>query len=310
MWRDARILMCGDFNMVDADADCTTASSLISSQERMVWKEILDKLHCNDLWNFIGGHTIRFTFHSRSHKKAMSRLDRCYYSHIQNLDATSTMWIDATMLLSYHNPLLIDLRKPQWSSCIPDKLFRIPLRLNHSWLKTSMFKYHSWLKTSMFKSKVCNLIQYVLSLKISACMKWEVFVLDKGILRNGNSIAAFCTEHFRNLFAASYSSDEAWLSSVQELLAFTPRTLDSHMAAACEKSISEEEVFLALKLLKNGKAPGMDGITKEFVLAFWPFLKTLLREVSNEIWVEEKMPYSFKLGKVKLIPKLGIPKRI
>ncbi|KAH7424374.1 hypothetical protein KP509_11G005000 [Ceratopteris richardii] len=143
-------------------------------------------------------------------------------------------------------------------------------------------------------------------------LKLQISMLetDGGTLRDGNSIAAYCTEHFRNLFASSFKCDEAWFTIVQELLAFTPRPLDSHMAAACEKTISEEEVFMALKLLKNGKASGMDGITKEFVLAFWPFLKTLLREVCSEIWVEEKMPYSFKLGKIKLIPKLDVPRRI
>ncbi|KAH7441137.1 hypothetical protein KP509_03G026800 [Ceratopteris richardii] len=389
--------------MVDAEVDCTTSSSFISSQESLIWKEILYELHCKDLWNSIGGHTIRYTFHSRSHKKAMSRLDRCYYSHIHNLDAASSMWIDATMLLSDHNLLVIDLREPQWSSCVPGKLSRIPLRINNSWLHTSMFKF-----------EVCSLIQHVLSLKVSACMKWEVFVLgmqdvirncgkffsnvlksakleaeqiiltmtekvDAGqllsdkeydklcdayaclqiiennaiqsakirarctevtdlhansrcffdflrakhfrlhismlethslYLRDGDSIVAYCSDHFRNLFAATYKSDEAWFTSLQDLLAFTPQKLDSHIAAACEKSISEEEVFMALKLLKNGKAPGMDGISKEFVLAFWPSLKDLLLNVCNEIWMQEKMPYSFKLGKVKLIPKVDVPKRI
>ncbi|KAH7444776.1 hypothetical protein KP509_02G091000 [Ceratopteris richardii] len=65
--RNARILMCGDFNMVDVNIDCTTASSLISSQENSIWTEILEVLNCKDLWESIGGHTLRFTFHSRSH---------------------------------------------------------------------------------------------------------------------------------------------------------------------------------------------------------------------------------------------------
>ncbi|KAH7444211.1 hypothetical protein KP509_02G069700 [Ceratopteris richardii] len=70
------------------------------------------------------------------------------------------------------------------------------------------------------------------------------------------------------------------------------------MAAACEASITGGEIFLALGSLKNGKVPGLDGLTKEFVLAFWSSFK------------DQRMPYSFKQGKIKLIPKVEIPKWI
>ncbi|KAH7285573.1 hypothetical protein KP509_33G034500 [Ceratopteris richardii] len=82
------------------------------------------------------------------------------------------------------------------------------------------------------------------------------------------------------------------------------------LAASCEKNISEEEFFMALQSLKNGKAPGLDGIIKEFVMAFWPLLKNLILDVCNEIWKDQKIPYSFKMGKIKLIPKMEVPRRI
>ncbi|KAH7285106.1 hypothetical protein KP509_33G013100 [Ceratopteris richardii] len=326
-------------------------------------------LNCRDLWGYIGGHTLRFTYHSRSHKKAMSRLDRCYYSQVSTLNGASKMWVDATVLLSDHSPLLVSLTEVDWSSCIPFNLSRIPLRVNHTWMQTSLFK-----------SKVKTLIQLVLSLRVSACMKWEFLVVklqdiirecgitfsrilnaakheaqqcislmvervdsghllsqedysqfckaykclelienqaiksskvrarctevndlhanskcffyflrfkhlkdtishlevDGSIVNDGNAIAEICSEHFRNLFAASYKSDDAWFEALHASLAYTPQLLDSHMAASCEKIISEEEVFMALQSLKNGKAPGLDGITKEFVIAFWPLLKNLV----------------------------------
>ncbi|KAH7373792.1 hypothetical protein KP509_17G075200 [Ceratopteris richardii] len=290
-----------------------------------------------------------------------------------------------------------------WESCIPSNFHKIPLRLNLAWLHTSLFK-----------SKVHTLIQKVLSLEISACMKWESFVegmqevirecgkcfaaaLAKGkveaeqmilcmstkvdsrkllseaeymrlcdayrclqiiennaiqsskvrarytkvndlhanskcffdslrtkrfkdtittietdglTLHDGNIIAEFCSLHFKKLFAASFAEDDAWFSSLQDSLEFTPQMIDSHMADACEKGITEEEVFLALQSLKNGKAPGIDGITKEFMAAFWPSLKTLVLDVCNEIWRDQRMPYTFKLGKIKLIPKVQVPKRM
>ncbi|KAH7298345.1 hypothetical protein KP509_25G038400 [Ceratopteris richardii] len=63
---------------------------------------------------------------------------------------------------------------------------------------------------------------------------------------------------------------------------------------------------MALHSLKNEKAPRLDGLTKEFVMRFWPSLKTLIMDVCNEIWRDQKMPYSFKQGKMKLIPKLDM----
>ncbi|KAH7423061.1 hypothetical protein KP509_12G037700 [Ceratopteris richardii] len=333
----------------------------------------------------------------------MSRLDRCYYSHVSTLNAASTIWVDAIMLLSDHNPILISFCESDWNSSILDKLGRSPLRLNHSWLQTSLFR-----------ARVEKLIQQALALKSSACMKWEFLVIhiqdvirecgkyfanilrtsrvgaehlivlmsekvdsgellsendyarlcdayrclhliesnaiqsskvrarctevndlhansecffdflrtkrakstisllqfDGQTLRDGNSIADACTQHFGKLFAATYAMGDAWFSSLQESLAHTPHVLDSRTADICEKPIREEEVFLALGSLKNGKAPGMDGLTKEFILSFWSSLKILTLDVCNEIWRDQKMPYSFKLGKIKLIPKVDVPKQM
>ncbi|KAH7446665.1 hypothetical protein KP509_01G067600 [Ceratopteris richardii] len=174
LWENARIVMFGDFNMVETDTDCTKVPSLISSREKGLWNEILDSLKCNDLWGYIGGHSIRYTFHSRSHKKAMSRLDRCYYSHISVLFPASKMWIDATMLLSDHSPLLVHLVDSSWIASIPDRLHRIPLRINHAWIRTSLFK-----------TKVDDLIQQVLTLKLSASLKWEALVVGmQGVIRD------------------------------------------------------------------------------------------------------------------------------
>ncbi|KAH7281705.1 hypothetical protein KP509_36G059500 [Ceratopteris richardii] len=382
-WSSGRILMCGDFNMVDVDTDFTTPSSFISTQESLIWNEIVEALNCRDLRRLIGRHTLRYTFHSRSHRNAMSRLDRCYYSHVSTLHTTSTMWIDAMVLLSYQNPILISLQESDWNICIPDKLHRIPMRLNHAWFKTSVFK-----------SRVEDLIQQALTLKTSACMKWEFIVshmqdvirecgkyfvnvlktakvgaehiivlmsekIDSGellserdynrlcdayrclqliennaiesskarakcvevndlhanskcffdflrtkraksaisslevdgqLLCDGNSIALACTEHFEKLFAASHTMDDAWFSYLKESLDYTPQVLDTRAAEALEKHITEEEVFIALCSLKNGKAPGMDGLTKEFVISFWPSLKELTIDVCNEIWRDQKMP--------------------
>ena len=50
----------------------------------------------------------------------------------------------------------------------------------------------------------------------------------------------------------------------------------------CEGAISTEELFLALKGLQTDKAPGSDGLSMEFYLAFWDELGDSLSLVLNE----------------------------
>ncbi|KAH7433733.1 hypothetical protein KP509_07G083200 [Ceratopteris richardii] len=77
---------------------------------------------------------------------------------------------------------------------------------------------------------------------------------------NTISLLEACSNHFKNLLAASYSTDDSWFAALHDALMHTPQCLDSRMAAACETSITEEEIFFALGSLKNGKAPGLDEI--------------------------------------------------
>ena len=51
---------------------------------------------------------------------------------------------------------------------------------------------------------------------------------------------------------------------------------------SCEGIITTEELFVALKGLQTGKAPGSDGLPAEFYLAFWDDLGDSLCRVLNE----------------------------
>ena len=46
-------------------------------------------------------------------------------------------------------------------------------------------------------------------------------------------------------------------------------TLDGNDATTCEAKVTLEETSAALNKMKNGSAPGYDGITTEFTKFFW-----------------------------------------
>ena len=76
---------------------------------------------------------------------------------------------------------------------------------------------------------------------------------------------------------------------------------------ALEEDIKEEEVEYILSHLPSDKSPGWDGITNEFFKSFLHELKAPLTKIFQEIWSSGKMPDSWKVGLVKLIPKVASP---
>ncbi|KAJ8335368.1 hypothetical protein SKAU_G00387100 [Synaphobranchus kaupii] len=69
--------------------------------------------------------------------------------------------------------------------------------------------------------------------------------------------------------------------------------------------IKREEVREALSSLKNGKAPGRDGIPKEVYSAFWDIMSDDLVELFNEIGRRGEMPLSMREGIIHLLHKKG-----
>ena len=51
---------------------------------------------------------------------------------------------------------------------------------------------------------------------------------------------------------------------------------------SCESLLTKRECWEALSLIKNGKSPGNDGLTKEFYVCFFDEINQFLIETSNE----------------------------
>jgi len=66
-----------------------------------------------------------------------------------------------------------------------------------------------------------------------------------------------------------------------------------------------DEIKLAIKNLKNCKAPGIDGIVAEYLKTDLDFLTEKIHELMNLIWKTEKIPKSWTRGLIIKIPKAG-----
>jgi len=71
----------------------------------------------------------------------------------------------------------------------------------------------------------------------------------------------------------------------------------------CELQINVSECAKELKLLKNGKTPGIDGLPTEFYKFFWSSIKNLVTDSINYSFQHGEMSYSQRLGVITLIPK-------
>ncbi len=73
----------------------------------------------------------------------------------------------------------------------------------------------------------------------------------------------------------------------------------------CDEEITEKELNLAVKKLKDNKSPGNDGLTPEFYKSFWPTIKILFIQMINESFIEGELPDSLKKSILALLFKKG-----
>ena len=67
--------------------------------------------------------------------------------------------------------------------------------------------------------------------------------------------------------------------------------------------ILEEEVENTLKCTKNNIAPGHGGFGGGFYKVFWKFLKNTVVNAINEIYENEELPITLRLGVIALIQR-------
>ena len=91
----------------------------------------------------------------------------------------------------------------------------------------------------------------------------------------------------------------------EQLMGNLTARIPADQARICDGRLSIAEVFVALKGMSKGKAPGSDGLPPEFYLALWDTLGPDLVEVLNSSMDTGALPLSQRTALISLIFKKG-----
>jgi hypothetical protein len=72
-----------------------------------------------------------------------------------------------------------------------------------------------------------------------------------------------------------------------------------------EGELTPQETLSALKLMKNGKSPGMDGFTTEFYKFFWKDINPFLIRSFNHGYEKDHVSVTQRQGVITCLPKEG-----
>jgi len=110
---------------------------------------------------------------------------------------------------------------------------------------------------------------------------------------------------FQNFYSKLYSSEkdpdqkdiDSFLNNIN-----LPQ-LSKHQINTLESPLTEHELFNALKLMPNNKAPGPDGFPAEFYKHFWSILSPLFIRMINESKQKSKLPDNMNTATISLLLK-------
>lgn len=118
-----------------------------------------------------------------------------------------------------------------------------------------------------------------------------------------DNILKMVEEYYSSLFGV----EEVDRGAQEMVLGFLKERLPEDARKLLERSITNHELYEAIKTMKNNKVPGIDGLTKEFYITFWDLIGDHLLEVFEEMCETGRMPKSMRTGVISLLHKKGSP---
>ena len=126
-------------------------------------------------------------------------------------------------------------------------------------------------------------------------------MIDNATNSNPSDIANYTQKLYSDLYSSIYNHSECerFIDSVKD---FTPQ-ISNKFKLDCDKPILKLEISEAIKKMKKGKSPGINGLPIEFYLSFWSIIENPLYEMIKECIDKEEMTTTMKQGIITLIPK-------
>lgn len=128
-----------------------------------------------------------------------------------------------------------------------------------------------------------------------------------GLTSNPSEILDLTRSFYDNLYSAE-AHESTNLDNIQWHDLDIPKISDIHRERL-EEAYSERELFQALQKLHKGKTPGSDGLSADFYLKFWDFIKKpLLASLDFGLQIGE-LSTEQRRGIITLIPKKSVDRR-
>ena len=106
-----------------------------------------------------------------------------------------------------------------------------------------------------------------------------------------------------DFYSSLFAEESVDLETQNHLFSFVSSRLSDHDRDVCEGALLLDEATEAVGLSNRNKAPGLDGLSVEFYLAFWSRLGPLLVEVFNEGLRDSELCDSMKTSITRLVYK-------
>ena len=129
---------------------------------------------------------------------------------------------------------------------------------------------------------------------------------DGATLTENAELREHITQYYKKLFGKKETADIHLNSGVwtrQQLI--TPEENEE-----LTKPFTLEELDAVVKEMRNGTAPGPDGLSIEFYKEFWPLLRNDIKEMLDELHEGSLGLWRLNYGVIILIPKLKLPNNI
>ncbi|XP_062814148.1 probetacellulin isoform X3 [Anolis carolinensis] len=112
-----------------------------------------------------------------------------------------------------------------------------------------------------------------------------------------------CTQ-FNKFYKKLYARDQIKKEDIQQFLNLQklPKISDK-FREELNKEITEQEIRNAIKKTDLTKAPGPDGFTAKFYKVYEEELIPYLKRLMNQALTDQKIPDSWKMAKITMIPK-------